>query len=72
MNLPIILGPTGVGKTAIAIEVAAKIGAEIVVCDSRQVYQMMDIGTNKPTQQEIACIKHWLIDIVPPDTTLNA
>lgn len=70
--LPVVFGPTGVGKTNISIEVAQKLGAEIVSCDSRQVYQYMDIGTGKPTKEELAKVKHWLIDVIPPDETLNA
>lgn len=70
--LPVILGPTGIGKTKISIEVAFKIGAEIVSCDSRQVYQFLDIGTSKPTKEELSKVRHWLISIVPPDTPLNA
>jgi tRNA dimethylallyltransferase len=70
--LPVVLGPTGVGKTNIGIEIARKIGAEIIVCDSRQIYQGMDIGTNKPTKEELSQVKHWLIDIVTPNESLNA
>jgi tRNA dimethylallyltransferase len=70
--LPIIIGPTAVGKTKIAIEVASEIDAEIVSCDSRQIYRHMDVGTSKPTEEELATVPHWLIDVATPDITLNA
>jgi tRNA dimethylallyltransferase len=70
--LPIIIGPTAVGKTKIAVEVASEIDAEIVSCDSRQIYRHMDVGTSKPTEEELAAVPHWLIDVVTPDSTLNA
>jgi tRNA dimethylallyltransferase len=62
-----IIGPTGVGKTALAIELAEKINAEIVSADSRQIYRGMDIGTGKPRHDQLARVKHHLIDIVEPD-----
>jgi tRNA dimethylallyltransferase len=61
-----ILGPTGVGKTEICIRLAGELGAEILSCDSRQVYRFMDIGTAKPLPQQRALVKHWLIDILDP------
>ncbi len=67
-----ILGPTASGKTAIGIEIAKKIGGEIVSCDSMQVYKYMDIGTAKPTQKEIGDIEYHLIDIIYPDEDFNA
>ena len=62
-----IIGPTGVGKTAIAIELAERVNGEIVSADSRQIYRGMDIGTGKPTRDQLARVKHHLIDIVNPD-----
>ena len=62
-----ILGPTGVGKTAMALELADRWGGEIVSADSMQVYRQMDIGTAKPTPEERRRIPHHLIDVVDPD-----
>lgn len=63
----IILGPTAVGKSALAVELAKHIGAEIISADSMQVYRGMDIGTAKPTTEEQQGIPHHLIDIRNPD-----
>lgn len=65
--LIIIAGPTGVGKTGIAIELAERINGEIVGADSMQIYRGMDIGTAKPTREEQARVPHHLIDIRSPD-----
>ena len=54
----VICGPTASGKTALSIELAKKIGGEIVSCDSMQIYKEMNIGTAKPTIQEMQGIKH--------------
>jgi tRNA dimethylallyltransferase len=62
-----IVGPTAVGKTALAIGVAQRLDGEIVNADSRQIYRSMDIGTAKPTPGEQAAAPHHLIDIVAPD-----
>ncbi len=68
----VICGPTGIGKTAIAIELAGKFGGEIISADSMQIYRYMDIGTAKPTPEERAQIKHHMIDIVDPDEDYDA
>jgi len=62
-----LVGPTGIGKTKISIEVSKKINAEIVSADSIQVYIGMDIGTAKPTIEQRREITHHMIDICPPD-----
>ena len=67
--LVIIAGPTGTGKTEIAISVAQKINAEIIISDSRQIYKYFNIGTAKPTQHEKNSVPHHLIDICEPDYT---
>ena len=64
----VICGPTASGKTALSIELAKKIDGEIISCDSMQIYKDMDIGTAKPSQEEMQGIKHYLIDFVSPDT----
>ena len=63
----VICGPTASGKTALSIELAKKINGEIVSCDSMQIYKDMNIGTAKPTKEEMQGIKHYLIDFVSPD-----
>ena len=63
----VICGPTASGKTALSIELAKKIHGEIVSADSMQIYKDMDIGTAKPTKQEIGEIKHYLLDFVSPE-----
>lgn len=74
MTSPIyaIVGPTCVGKTAVAIALAQRTGAEIISADSRQIYRHMDIGTAKPTQAEQAMAPHHLLDIVDPDRRFSA
>ena len=63
----VICGPTASGKTALSIELAKKIDGEIISCDSMQIYKDMDIGTAKPTTEEMQGIIHYLIDFVSPD-----
>ncbi len=65
-NIIILTGPTAVGKTEISIQLAKKVGAEIISADSMQVYKGMDIGTAKITQEEMCGINHYLIDILSP------
>ncbi len=71
-KLVIVLGPTGVGKSALAIDLAAGIGGEIVNADSQLVYRQMDIGTAKPARAALAKVRHHLIDVVDPDGEFNA
>lgn len=66
-KLAAIVGPTAVGKTDISLQVAQLLGAEILSCDSMQVYKHMDIGTAKASIDEQNLVKHHLIDIVTPD-----
>ncbi|MBC6309324.1 tRNA (adenosine(37)-N6)-dimethylallyltransferase MiaA [Listeria sp. FSL L7-1582] len=63
----VIVGPTAVGKTALSIEMAQKFGGEIISGDSMQVYRGLDIGTAKVTEEEMAGIPHYLIDIREPE-----
>ena len=65
--LLVIVGPTAVGKTEIAIELAHRLRGEVISADSVQVYRYMDIGTAKPTLEERRGVPHHMIDIVDPD-----
>ncbi len=67
-----VVGPTGVGKTALGIELAERFSGEIVNFDSVQVYRYLDLGTAKPTPEERARVPHHLIDILEPDEPFNA
>jgi tRNA dimethylallyltransferase len=68
----VIVGPTGVGKTKVSLELANILNGEIVSLDSRQVYKYMDIGTAKPTKKEMQKVAHHLIDTVYPDEKFTA
>ena len=65
--LIVMVGPTAVGKTNTAISLAELIGAEIVSADSRLLYQGMNIGTAKPTDEEMERVPHHLIDVTKPN-----
>lgn len=65
-NALILTGPTGAGKTSLGIELAQRLGAEIVSMDSMAVYRGMDIGTAKPTAEERRAVPHHLIDVLDP------
>lgn len=73
-KVPIILivGPTGVGKTEISLEIALALNTEIINADSRQIYKLMDIGTAKPPKALQSKVKHHLIDIIYPDEYFSA
>ena len=62
-----VVGPTASGKTALAVELAKFTGGEVVSCDSMQIYRRLDIGTAKPTPEEMQGIRHHMIDIIEPD-----
>ena len=66
-NLLIIVGPTAIGKSSVAIDVAKKLNGEIISADSMQIYKYMDIGTAKVKANETNGIPHYLIDVVNPD-----
>ena len=66
-----IVGPTGIGKSHMGIQLAQALGGEIVNADSRQVYRFMDIGTAKPTPQERAMAPHHVIDVVGPNENFS-
>ena len=63
----VIVGPTASGKTGLSIELAKRIGGEVISADSMQIYKDMDIGTAKVTEEEKDGIEHYLIDIISPE-----
>jgi tRNA dimethylallyltransferase len=67
----VIVGPTAVGKTALAVHLARRVGGEVISADSRQIYRQMDIGTAKATVEEQTMAPHHLIDVVDPDQELT-
>lgn len=71
-RVPVIVGPTGIGKSQIAFELALRLDGEIVVADSRQVYQRLDIATNKPNPEHRRLVRYHMIDFVDPATSFNA
>lgn len=70
--IPAIVGPTGAGKSALALLLCERLGGELISCDSMQVYRGMDIGTAKPTPKERARVPHHLIDIIDPADPYSA
>ena len=62
-----IVGPTGVGKTRVAISLCRSVGGEVVSADSRQIYRGLDIGTDKPSPEQRSLVPHHLVDILDPD-----
>ena len=66
-NIICIAGPTASGKTALAVELAKELSGEVISCDSMQVYRRMDIGTAKPTVEEMQGIPHHMLDVAEPD-----
>jgi len=68
----LLMGPTASGKSAVALELAAKLPVEIVSVDSAQVYRGMDIGTAKPDDETRARVRHHLLDLIDPDSAYSA
>jgi len=71
-KVAVLVGPTAVGKTAVALELAEAMGAEIVNADSMQVYRELDMGTAKPTPAERGRVPHHLVDVADPDEPYDA
>lgn len=69
--LIVIVGPTAVGKTSVSITLAQRLNGEIVSADSRLLYRGMDIGTAKPTEEEMQGVPHHMIDVADPDERWN-
>jgi tRNA dimethylallyltransferase len=71
-RVPVIVGPTASGKTAVALLLAKQLSGEIVSADSRQVFRYLDVGTAKPSLREREIVRHHCIDVVDPDAEFNA
>ena len=71
-QIPVLLGPTAVGKSALALELCERNNWELISCDSRQIYKGMDIGTAKPTVEELSLVPHHLISFLSPDDEYSA
>ena len=71
-RVPVLVGPTAVGKTAVALALAARLPLEVISADSRQIYRRLDIGTAKPTRKERARVPHHGIDVVDPGHRYSA
>ena len=67
-----VVGPTASGKTKLAVQLAKAYDGEVVSCDSMQIYKHMDIGTAKPTKEEMEGVAHHLIDMVEPGEDFSA
>ena len=72
IKIVVIYGPTGIGKTSTAINIAQDLGGEIINADSMQIYKEMTIGTAKPDETELAAVPHHLVDIVSPHESFDA
>jgi tRNA dimethylallyltransferase len=70
-KIVVLTGPTGTGKTALAVQLVERFGGEVVSIDSRQIYKHLDIGTAKPTPEELARAPHHLISYVDPATPFS-
>src|SRR5215831_7298761 len=71
-RVPVVVGPTGIGKSQLAFDLATRLDGEIVVADSRQVYQRLDIATNKPSAEQRRIVRYHMIDFVDPATSFDA
>ncbi len=71
-STPVIIGPTAIGKTAVALALAAHWPLEVISSDSRQLYRRLDIGTAKPTPRERARVRHHGVDLIEPGTRYSA
>jgi tRNA dimethylallyltransferase len=71
-RVPVIVGPTGIGKSEIAFRLALALGGEIVVADSKQVYRRLDIATNKPSPEQLGRVRYHMVDFIDPVDGFNA
>jgi tRNA dimethylallyltransferase len=72
LRVPVIVGPTGIGKSQLAFRLALELGGEIVVADSKQVYRRLDIATNKPSPEQRAQVRYHMVDFIDPTNGFNA
>jgi tRNA dimethylallyltransferase len=72
LRVPVIVGPTGIGKSQLAFRLALEVGGEIVVADSKQVYRRLDIATNKPSPEHTERVRYHMVDFVDPGQGFNA
>jgi len=72
LRVPVIVGPTGIGKSELAFRLALELDGEIVIADSRQVYRRLDIATNKPSPERRARVRYHMVDFVDPSEGFNA
>ena len=72
MRVPVIVGPTGIGKSQLAFRLALELDGEIVVADSKQVYRRLDIATNKPSAEQREQVRYHMVDFVDPADGFNA
>jgi tRNA dimethylallyltransferase len=72
LRVPVIVGPTGIGKSQLAFRLALELGGEIVVADSKQVYRMLDIATNKPSPEQLERVRYHMVDFIDPANGFNA
>lgn len=70
--LVVIVGPTASGKTGLAIKIANRLNGEVIAADSRTIYKYMDVGTAKPTVEEMDNVPHWGLDLVEPGEPFSA
>jgi tRNA dimethylallyltransferase len=70
--VPVIVGPTGIGKSQLAFRLAVELDGEIVVADSKQVYLRLDIATNKPSPEQRARVRYHMVDFIDPSEGFNA
>jgi tRNA dimethylallyltransferase len=69
--VPVVVGPTGIGKSDVAFRLALELGGEVVVADSKQVYQRLDIATNKPSPEQRSRVRYHMIDFADPASGFN-
>src|ERR1700688_3955432 len=72
LRVPVIVGPTGIGKSQLAFRLALEVDGEVVVADSKQVYRRLDIATNKPSPEQREQVRYHMVDFIDPVDGFNA